>query len=226
MKDFNLEGSTVRKLNQALHQPSAANMDVLVNNPGGKHSIAVGAMYKTTITIDGHVGYYCGGMNQNAAITVKGNAGSGCAENIMSGMVRIRGDASQYCGATGHGGLVIVEGNTSSRCGISMKGVDIVVGGSIGNLSAFMAQSGCLVVCGDAGEALGDSAYEARFYVGGSVASLGADCVEKTMKDKHVQQLQSLLKQAGMEDVDISKFKRYGSARKLYNFNIDNAGQY
>ena len=48
-----------------------------------------------------------------------------------------------------------------------MKGVDIVVGGNIGHMSAFMAQAGRLVVCGDAGEALGDSIYEARIYVRG-----------------------------------------------------------
>ena len=29
-----------------------------------------------------------------------------------------------------------------------------------------------------------------------------------------------------MESIDISKFRRYGSGRKLYNFNIDNAGDY
>ena len=52
-----------------------------------------------------------------------------------------------------------------------------------------MAQTGCLVVCGDAGEALGDSIYEARLYVRGSVASLGADCVEKELRDEHVAQL-------------------------------------
>ena len=46
-----------------------------------------------------------------------------------------------------------------------------------------MAQSGNLVVLGDAGEALGDSLYEARLFVRGKVASLGADCEEKPMTD-------------------------------------------
>lgn len=79
-----------------------------------------------------------------------------------------------------------------------------------------------LVVCGDAGEALGDSIYEARLYVRGSVASLGADCIEKEMRDKHREQLSDLLSRAGL-DADINSFKRYGSARQLYNFKIDNA---
>ena len=107
-----------------------------------------------------------------------------------------------------------------------MKGVDIVVRGSVGHLSAFMAQTGCLVVCGDAGEALGDSIYEARLYVRGAVAGLGADCIEKEMREEHVAHVRDLLAAAGLDDIDAAGFRRYGSARKLYNFTIDNAGAY
>jgi glutamate synthase domain-containing protein 3 len=106
-----------------------------------------------------------------------------------------------------------------------MKGIDIVVGGSVGHLSAFMAQTGCLVVRGDAGEALGDSIYEARLYVRGEVAGLGADCVEKEMRAEHRVQLAGLLEASGF-DADPADFRRYGSARDLYNFKIDNAGAY
>jgi glutamate synthase domain-containing protein 3 len=88
-----------------------------------------------------------------------------------------------------------------------------------------MAQTGCLVVCGDAGEALGDSIYEARLYVRGSVASLGADCIEKELTDEHVAQVRRLLDAAGI-DADPGDFRRYGSARRLYNFHVDNAGAY
>ncbi|MGI9318149.1 MAG: protein glxC, partial [bacterium] len=170
-------------------------------------------------------GYYCAGMNQNAQITIHGNAGPGLAENMMSGNVIVKGNASQYCGATAHGGLLVVEGDAAARCGISMKGVDIVVGGSIGHMSAFMAQSGRLVICGDAGESLGDSIYEARIYLRGSVTSLGTDCIEKPMQDEHINELQTLLTQAGLQH-DPAEFKRYGSARQLYNFQVDNVGAY
>ena len=67
-----------------------------------------------------------------------------------------------------------------------MKGVNIVVQGNIGHMSAFMGQSGNLVVCGDAGDALGDSCYEARFFVRGTVKSLGADCTKKEMRPEHL----------------------------------------
>jgi glutamate synthase domain-containing protein 3 len=104
--------------------------------------------------------------------------------------------------------------------------VDIVVHGSVGHMSAFMAQKGRLVVCGDAGDGLGDSIYEARLYVQGTVASLGADCIEKEMRGEHLLELRELLDQAGFPDVDAAAFRRYGSARRLYNFHIDNAGEY
>ena len=90
-------------------------------------------------------------------------------------------------------------------------------------MSAFMGQAGRLVVLGDAGSDLGDSIYEAEIFVRGRVASLGADCVEKPMEDGHRQALADLLGRAGLS-ADPADFRRYGSARKLYNFRIDNAG--
>ncbi|MEX0851640.1 MAG: hypothetical protein WD015_09045 [Gaiellaceae bacterium] len=222
-----LETTSLRDLNQRLHDlsrtpgPSAWR----IVNPSGAHALACGIDADVDVEIDGHVGYYCAGMNKRATVHVHGNAGTGVAENMMSGLVVVDGNASQSAGATGRGGLLVVRGDAAARCGISMKGIDIVVGGSVGHMSAFMAQTGCLLICGDAGEALGDSIYEARLYVGGSVASLGADCVEKELRDEHVTQLAALLDAAGI-DADPAGFRRYGSARQLYNFRIDNASAY
>ena len=138
------------------------------------------------VEIDGHVGYYCAGMNQRATVRVHGNAGVGLAENMMSGLRR-GGRQREPVGGRHRARRAArrSRGDASSRCGISMKGVDIVVRGSVGHMSAFMAQPGCLVVCGDAGDALGDSIYEARLYVRGAVAGLGADCIEKELRDEH-----------------------------------------
>ena len=106
-----------------------------------------------------------------------------------------------------------------------MKGTDIVVGGSVGHMSAFMAQRGNLVVCGDAGEALGDSIYEARLYVRGRADNLGSDCIEKEMRSEHLEDLAKLLERAKLKHKP-EGFRRYGSARKLYNFNVDHADAY
>jgi glutamate synthase domain-containing protein 3 len=108
-----------------------------------------------------------------------------------------------------------------------MKGIDIVVKGSVGHLSAFMAQAGNLVVLGDAGDALGDSIYEAELFVRGAVRSLGADCIEKPIEDAHKAELHRLLHAAGLNgSIDVGAFRRYGSARQLYHFHIDNVGAY
>ena len=164
-------------------------------------------------------------MNQRATVRVAATPSTGIAENMMSGSVIVDGSVSQSAGATAHGGLLVVHGDAAARCGISMKGVDIVVRGSVGHLSAFMAQTGRLVVCGDAGEALGDSIYEARLYVRGTVAALGADCIEKEMRGEHVPRCATCSGRRG-RGVDPAEFRRYGSARRLYNFTIDNAGAY
>jgi glutamate synthase domain-containing protein 3 len=228
MRAIDLEKTSLRELNESLHQlkdgTNETEWEVL--NPRGQHAVAVGIDAPVTVTIRGPVGYYCAGMNKQATVVVHGSSGPGTAENMMSGKVIVKGNASQYAGATGRGGLLLIEGNASSRCGISMKGIDIVVKGNIGHMSAFMAQTGNLVVLGDAGDALGDSIYEAKLFVRGSVKSLGADCIEKEMRPEHHDQLSALLKKAGVNGVKTSEFKRYGSARKLYNFNIDNADAY
>lgn len=229
MASVDLSKSSVRELNSALHglKPDTNETLWTVANPNGEHSIAAGLDVPVTVNVQGSVGYYCGGMNKHANIIIDGSAGQGVGENMMSGRIHVKGDASQSAGATGRGGLLIVDGNASARCGISMKGIDIVVKGGIGHLSAFMGQNGRLVVFGDAGEALGDSIYEARIFVRGPVAGLGADCIEKPMRDSHKAELLELLNEAGeAHKIDISEFRRYGSARKLYTFNIDNAGAY
>ncbi|MCI0431012.1 MAG: protein glxC [Rhodospirillales bacterium] len=227
MIDVDLDRATIRELNERLHRlpPETNERSWHIVNPKGRHAIAVGLDLPISITVDGHVGFYCAGMNKEAEVIINGHAGPGVAENMMSGVVRVRGNASQSAGASARGGLLVVEGDTSSRCGISMKGADLVIGGSVGHMSAFMAQRGNLVVCGDAGRSLGDSIYEARLFVRGSVESLGADCIEKEMRPEHLETLAALLARAGIR-ANPRDFKRYGSARKLYNFHVDHAAAY
>jgi methylamine---glutamate N-methyltransferase subunit B len=227
MQTIDLEKDGLRALNETLQAQSNETNQTSweVMNPRGSHAIAVGLDAPIDVKVKGSTGYYCGGMNKQANINVEGSVGPGVAENMMSGTVVIEGDASQYAGATGHGGLLVIKGNAASRCGISMKGINIVVHGNIGHMSAFMAQSGTLVVLGDAGDALGDSLYEARLFVRGTVKSLGADCIKKEMRPEHIALLQDLLDQAGA-DAKPEEFTRYGSARQLYHFDVDNAGAY
>ena len=102
---LDLARMSVREVNQLLHDADGG--DFLIENPRGLHAIACGLDGDFNVTIDGHVGYYCAGMNKHATVTVNGNAGTGVAENMMSGRVHVKGDVSQSAGATGCGGLLV-----------------------------------------------------------------------------------------------------------------------
>ena len=224
---FDLAHQTVRELNHFLHREldSTGTRRVEVRNPDGAHSLAVGVDRPVAIEIDGHAGYYAAGMNQQASVVINGNAGPGVAEGMSSGRVHVKGFASVAAGAAAHGGLLVIDGDASLRCGISMKGIDIVVGGAVGDFTAFMAQAGRLIVCGDAGDALGDSLYEAVIYVRGRVKSFGADAHQQPMTDADRAAVGDLLRAAGFA-FDPREFRRVASKRELYHWNADARQEY
>lgn len=228
IENLDFKKSSLRKINSFLQNIDFKNnkRDFTIKNPSGEHAICAGLKENMLVKINGHVGYYCGGMNKKANIIIEGNAGTGLGENMMSGTIHVKGNTSQSTGATAHGGTIIVDGDASSRCGISMKGVDIIVKGSVGHMSCFMAQAGTLLVCGNAGEALGDSIYETVIYIAGKPKSLGVDCIEKKINKTDIKKIKNLLKQGNIKKLKPSNFKKFGSARKLYNFNIDNVSDY
>ena len=228
IEDLDFKKNSLRKINNFLQNINYKNnkRDFILKNPNGLHAICAGLTENISVNIKGHVGYYCGGMNQKAHITINGNAGTGLGENMMSGLIHVKGNTSQSAGATAHGGMIIVDGDASSRCGISMKGIDIIIKGSVGHMSGFMAQSGTLLICGDAGEALGDSIYETVIYLAGKPKSLGVDCIEKKMNKKDIKKIEDLLKTGKIKNLKANNFKKIGSQRKLYNFNIDNISDY
>src|SRR3954451_11420062 len=132
-----LDITPLRELNQRLHDldPAASSQSRWqVVNPGGRHAIAVGIDADVEVDVEGHVGYYCAGMNKRATVRVHGNGGVGLAENDMYGAVSVDATGSQSAAATGRGGLVVIGGDASSRCGMSTKGVDILVRGSVGRM--------------------------------------------------------------------------------------------
>ncbi len=208
---------TTREINRRLAELQDGDQ-VLLKSPAGRHNLTVGMRKSLDVTVDGHGGYYYGGMNQNARITVNGNAGPGVGENMMSGRIRVKGHASSSAGASARGGLLIIEKDASVRCGISLKGGEIVVGGDVGNMCGFLAQAGAIVICGNAAHSLGDSLYEAVIYIRGEIEGLGADAQVEPMETEDLARLTDLLNRAGM-DCDPKLFRRVASAKQLYHFN-------
>ena len=62
--EFDLERQSVRELNQFLHGDLSGVQEVLVKNPDGAHSLAVGLNAPVRVDIGGHAGYYAAGMNK------------------------------------------------------------------------------------------------------------------------------------------------------------------
>ena len=73
---------------------------------------------------------------------------------------------------------------------------------------------------GNAGDALGDSLYEAVIYVKGEIKSLGADAQLEPLGDADITALTELLAAAGLKHSP-QDFKRVASARSLYHWNAD-----
>src|SRR6266851_5215801 len=172
MPTHDLNVTAVRAVNEALHRLSPDTNETFwqIENPQGKHAIGVGIDAPVEVEINGHVGYYCGGMNKQAKLRIRGNACTGVAENMMSGLVHVMGDA---------------------------------------------------------GDALGDSIYEATIFVRGEVKSLGTDCIEKPMTPDDRDRLADVLRRGGLNgEARVDDFRMYGSARRLYHFHIDNIASY
>ena len=66
MITFDLATASVRDLNQRLHDlPADTNERAWrVLNPKGAHALAAGLERPVEVLIEGHVGYYCAGMNK------------------------------------------------------------------------------------------------------------------------------------------------------------------
>jgi methylamine---glutamate N-methyltransferase subunit B len=96
-------------------------------------------------------------------------------------------------------------------------------GWSVGeNLQAgsVMAQAGVMLIGGDAGDALGDSLYEAVIYVAGKIASLGSDARIEELTESDVRAVKALAELGGgaFGHVQPENVTRVASARGLYNF--------
>ena len=113
MMTVDLDRVSIRELNQRLHHLPGDDDELQwhIISPRGKHAIAVGLDATASVVIEGHVGYYCGGMNKRASIRVNGHAGPGVAENMMSGEVIIDGDASLFGEPAPIGGVLLGVGH-------------------------------------------------------------------------------------------------------------------
>ena len=103
--------------------------------------------------------------------------------------------------------------------------LQIDIRGHVGFYCGGMNKDAELTIHGHAGVGTAENMMSGVVWVKGKVASLGADCIEKEMRPEHLADLERLLKAAERKEKP-SDFRRYGSARKLYNFSVDHADAY
>ena len=102
LESVDLATTSVRDLNQRLHDAGGEGRSQWqIENPEGAHALAAGLDGELEVEINGHVGYYCAGMNKHATVRVAGNCGVGVAENMMSGTVIVEGSPASPPGRRG-----------------------------------------------------------------------------------------------------------------------------
>jgi glutamate synthase domain-containing protein 3 len=217
---------STREVNQMLRAYAAEGISqVELVNPAGRHNLAVGLESDLQITVRGPVGYYCGGMADGITLDIHGPCGWSLGENMMAGDITVRGNASANVAASAHGGKVTVLGNAGPRAAISLKGATVIVTGNAGHSSAFMMQAGRLIICGNAGENLGDSLYDGEIFVGGAIASLGADARYAPMTDADWELLTTELPPLGIDPKSLT-FQKIVCAQELYHFKAKDFGKF
>ena len=189
---------------------------VTVRNPSAKHSLGVGILTRCRLTFDGSLGYFGLGLIDGPEIHVKGRVGWSVCENMMSGVVVIDGNAGSLTAAAIRGGDVLVRGRVGARTGIDQKGGTIIVLGSAGSMTGFMMQRGRMIILGDVGPGLGDSMYDGTIYVGGTVKSLGIDCVPGEWTDADTELVERKFRIYGLGDPP--ELQKFVCGKQLYNY--------
>ena len=190
--------------------------DVVVRNPGSKHSLGVGILTRCRIRFEGSLGYFACGLLDGPEVHITGRVGWAACENMMSGVVVVDGNAGSLTGAAIRGGDLLVKGRVGARTAIDGKGGTIIVLGSAGANTAFMMQRGRIIICGDVGHGLGDSMYDGDIYVAGKVASLGVDCVPGEWTDADTEFVERKFRIYGLGSPP--ELQKFVCGKKLYNY--------
>jgi glutamate synthase domain-containing protein 3 len=215
---FDAKDLTTRTINLELRRLvyEEGVTEVEIDNPGSRHSLAVGILTRCRITINGSLGYFGCGLIDGPEIHITGRVGWSACENMMSGVVVVEGNAGSLTGAALRGGDVVVKGRVGARSGIDQKGGTILVQGAAGSMTGFMMQRGRIVICGDVGPGLGDSMYDGTIYVAGTVKSLGIDCVEGEWTDADTELIERKFRIYGLGAPP--EFQKFVCGKVLYNY--------
>ena len=79
LRTFDCAGRSTREINTFLKESARLGPDAqaVLLHPDSRHNLAVGLTSPLAVRIEGHVGYYCGGLCQGVDIQIAGDAGLG-----------------------------------------------------------------------------------------------------------------------------------------------------
>ncbi len=207
----------IREVNRDIRAALGNGRSVRVRDCRSRHNLGVGLPAGASVTFEGSVGYYCGGLNDGANLTIERNAGWGAGEAMARGVIDIGGYAGMSAGASMRGGLIHVHGDAGPRCGVAMKGGDILVEGRIGFLAGFMSHAGRLIALDGAEEACGDSLWGGEVWLGGPARSLGVDTETVEPTPEEASEVESLLAARGIAGGRWD-WRKIVSGQKLWHF--------
>jgi glutamate synthase domain-containing protein 3 len=215
---FDAKDLTTRQINLELRSLvyDQGVRDVTVLNPGARHSLGVGILARCRVRFDGSIGYFACGLIDGPEVHITGRVGWSACENMMSGVVVIDGNAGSLTGAAMRGGDLVIRGRVGARTGIDQKGGTIIIGGDAGANTGFMMQRGRQIILGNAGPGLGDSMYDGTIYVGGTVKSLGIDCVPGEWTDADTELIERKFRIYGLGTPP--ELQKFVCGKKLYNY--------
>ncbi|MGA2011778.1 MAG: GXGXG motif-containing protein [Solirubrobacteraceae bacterium] len=215
---FDAHALTTRQINLELRSLiyEQGVREVTVRNPGARHSLGAGLLARCRITFAGSLGYFALGMIDGPEVHIAGRVGWSACENMMSGVVVVDSNAGSLTGAAIRGGDLVVKGQVGARTGIDQKGGTIIVMGGAGSMTGFMMQRGRQIICGDVGPGLGDSMYDGVIYVGGTVKSLGIDCVPGEWTDADTELVERKFRIYGLGAPPA--LQKFVCGKKLYNY--------
>ena len=216
--EFDARELTTRKINAELRRLvyQEGIRDVTIRNPGALHSLGVGILQRCSITFDGSLGYFGLGLIDGPEVHVRGRVGWSACENMMSGVVVVHSNAGSLTGAALRGGDLVVKGRVGARTGIDQKGGTIIVCGDAGSMNGFMMQRGRQIFLGNVGPGLGDSMYDGTIYVGGTVKSLGIDCVPGEWTDADTEFIERKFRIHGLGSPP--ELQKFVCGKVLYNY--------
>ncbi len=215
---FDAHQLTTRQINLELRRLlyEEGVTDVVIRNPGARHSLGAGILTRCRITFEGSLGYFALGMIDGPEVHITGRVGWSACENMMSGVVVIDSNAGSLTGAALRGGDIVVKGQVGARSGIDQKGGTIITLGDAGSMTGFMMQRGRQILCGNVGPGLGDSMYDGTIYVAGTVKSLGIDCVPGEWTEADSELINRKFEIHGLGSPP--EFQKFVCGKKLYNY--------